>query len=214
MPTTLVFIRHGETEWNKNSRWQGQLDIPLSATGLEQARRLAARLAEQRTRFDALYSSDLGRALKTAELVGATAGVQPTPLKELREIDVGTWSGLYTHELETRFPEEYRRMRAGEDLCRGGAESMEMVCFRVKAFLAAILDRHAGHTVAIVTHNGVIRAALMLMRNLSVSKGREIGLMQNCSLTTATYDQGVWEVRCMNDAAHLDGIVSEGTQSL
>jgi len=214
MATTLVLIRHGETEWNKNSRWQGQLDIPLSAMGLEQARRLAARLAEQQTRFHAIYSSDLSRAFKTAQMVGEVAKVQPLPFKELREIDVGAWSGLYTHELEAKFPEDYRRMKAGEDIRRGGAESMQMVCARVRVFLNGMLDRHAGEDVAIVTHNGVIRAAVMLMKNLSATQGRELGLMTNCSMTTAVHDGREWDVRCMNDAAHLEGLVSEGTQSL
>ncbi|HYF50202.1 MAG TPA: histidine phosphatase family protein [Planctomycetota bacterium] len=214
MPTTLTLIRHGETEWNKNSRWQGQLDIPLSELGLEQARRLAARLKEQRARFDAIYSSDLGRALKTAETISAVTGPAPLTLKELREIDVGTWSGLYTHELETRFPEDYRRMKAGEDIKRGGAESMADVVVRVRKFLGTVVERHSQQHVAIVTHNGVIRAALMLMKNLTVEQGRELGLMKNCSITRAEFHAGRWDVKCMNDAEHLNGIVSEGTQSL
>jgi 2,3-bisphosphoglycerate-dependent phosphoglycerate mutase len=214
MPTTLTLIRHGETDWNKNSRWQGQLDIPLSNLGLEQARRLAARLSEQQTRFHAIYCSDLGRALKTAQTISAATGGVPVPLKELREIDVGKWSGLYTHELETRFPEDYRRMKAGEDLKRGGAESMADVVIRVREFMGTVLERHSEQHVAIVTHNGVIRAALMVMRNLTVAQGRELGLMKNCSITRAEFHAGLWDVTCMNDAAHLDGIVSEGTQSL
>ena len=100
--TTLLLARHGETEWNREGRWQGWADPPLNETGREQARALREQLRE--TPFDAVYSSDLRRAHETAEIVAAPHGVPVIADEGLREIDVGSWSGLTRAEQEARFP--------------------------------------------------------------------------------------------------------------
>ena len=89
--TTIFLARHGESDWNAEHRWQGHADRPLTERGLEQARELAARLAD--VELDAVYSSDLRRAWETAEAVASSQGIEVARQPELREVDVGSWSG-------------------------------------------------------------------------------------------------------------------------
>ncbi len=90
--TELLLARHGETDWNRERRWQGHADPPLNELGRAQARRLAEALAGEQ--LEAIYASDLRRAHETAEIVGARLGLPVTSDPDLREIDVGSWSGL------------------------------------------------------------------------------------------------------------------------
>src|ERR1700712_4846322 len=135
MPVTTTFylIRHGETEWNLNGRWQGHADVPLNAVGRAQAQRLAEHLRAKKMHFDALYSSDLQRAWETASAVGAALGLTPQPLPALREIDVGSWSGLTGSEVIARDRDVYERIRSGEDVARGGGERFLDLYTRVVA---------------------------------------------------------------------------------
>src|SRR5438067_685184 len=102
---TLVYlVRHGLTEWNLQKRFQGQLDVPLSREGLEQSRRLGQWLAGQSVRFSAIYSSDLARAMQTAQAVGECLGLVPEPAIGLREIHCGEWQGLTVEDVDARYP--------------------------------------------------------------------------------------------------------------
>src|SRR5687768_5606634 len=101
--TEFLLVRHGETDWNVEQRFQGHADPPLNDAGREQARALAAALAD--AELDAIYTSDLARARETAEIVAARTGVPVLALTELREIDVGEWEGLTWPEIEERFPQ-------------------------------------------------------------------------------------------------------------
>ena len=118
-PDQLYLVRHGETHSNRERRFQGQLDVPLSPAGHEQAVALGRWLADRPARFDALYSSDLRRAAQTAETVGAHLGLTPILTPALREIDCGEWQGLTGAEIEARFRAGYRRgtMRSIPSVC-------------------------------------------------------------------------------------------------
>src|SRR5581483_2208896 len=118
--TTLLLSRHGETDWNREGRWQGWADPPLNEVGREQARALAETL--RTTAFDAVYSSDLRRAHETARIVAAPHGVAVVTGPGLREIDVGSWSGLTRAEIEARF---------GPDAVRPDGETREQHAARV-----------------------------------------------------------------------------------
>src|SRR5262249_60844859 len=102
MTTTILLARHGETDWTREGRFQGHADPPLNEAGRAQAIELAERLAS--TPFDAVYSSDLARAHETAEILASSHGVPVVADPGLREIDVGSWSGLTRAEIEARFP--------------------------------------------------------------------------------------------------------------
>jgi probable phosphoglycerate mutase len=153
--TTILLARHGETDWNAERRWQGHSDPPLNARGLAQARALAESLAERA--LAAVVSSDLARARQTAEVVGERLGLDVSLDPRLREVDVGEWSGLTSAEVETRFPEGFRRRLEGGTGWELG-ESYEAMGVRVMAALQAIAAAHEDGRVLVVTHGGPMRA--------------------------------------------------------
>lgn len=108
---TVLLARHGETDWNREHRWQGHADPPLNARGHAQAGALAKQLAPASPR--AVYSSDLGRARATAEAVAERIGVTVSLDPRLREVDVGEWSGLTSTEVQARYPDGMRRHQQG-----------------------------------------------------------------------------------------------------
>ncbi len=144
--TLLLLARHGQTDWNRDGIWQGQADPPLNATGRAQARRLADRLGP--IPVDAIYSSDLRRAVETAEIVAAVKGLAVVTDQRLREMDVGSWTGLTGEEIARRFP--------------GGMyhDGESPQAFQARAVAAAedISAAHDGATVLVVCHGGIVRA--------------------------------------------------------
>jgi broad specificity phosphatase PhoE len=153
--TTILLARHGESDWNRAKRWQGQADRPLTDLGRRQAEELADRLAD--TELDAVYSSDLRRAADTADAVARRRGltVQTTP--DLREVDVGAWSGLTRAEAEAQFPDAYERWLEGGEGWDDG-ETYEQLATRVLGAIRAIGETHDGGRVLVVAHGGTIRA--------------------------------------------------------
>ena len=144
--TTILLARHGETDWNVEGRWQGWADAPLNDNGRAQARKLAEQLRS--TPFDAVYSSDLSRAHETAEILAAPHGVPVVADPGLREIDVGSWSGLTRAELAERFP----------DGKRPDGETREQHRDRVHDAVERIARANLGRRILIVTHGGTMRA--------------------------------------------------------
>jgi broad specificity phosphatase PhoE len=156
--TELLLVRHGETDWNAQQRWQGQGvdDPPLNAAGVAQAEALAESLRGEH--LAAVYSSDLRRALETAEIVAAMLELDVVPLPGLREIDVGSWSGLTRTQLEERFPEQLARHRESWGSGWEGGERIEDLTTRVVEAIQRIAADHPDDRVLAVTHGGVIRA--------------------------------------------------------
>jgi broad specificity phosphatase PhoE len=155
--TTLFIARHGETDWNLERRWQGHADPPLNATGREQADRLGESLAGRGV--EVIVSSDLRRAVETAEVAAARLGLTVEHDTRLREVDVGEWSGLTSAEVEARYAEGYRRRREG----RTGWDEGEDLGAMAERVVSALLDlgaRYPGRRVLVVSHGGPIRAAL------------------------------------------------------
>ena len=153
--TELLLVRHGETDWNRDGRFQGHADPPLNDTGRSQARALADDLA--RERIDAIYTSDLARARETAELIAERAGVPFVLEPQLREIDVGEWQGLTRAEIEERFPEGLSNWREhGHGWERG--ETSEELAGRVLEAIGRIAARHPDERVVVVGHGGTIRS--------------------------------------------------------
>lgn len=145
MPTTILLARHGQTDWNLEGRVQGHTDRALDETGLAQARALADELDGEQ--LDAIYSSDLVRAMDTARHVADRKGLPVTASPDLREKHFGTWEGLTDAEVIERFPE------AGNGPW-GDAETGEAVERRVLRALRRIADAHPGGRVLVVSHGG------------------------------------------------------------
>jgi broad specificity phosphatase PhoE len=148
----LLLVRHGESTWNAQSRWQGHADAPLSPFGERQAEDAAERVAEIAT-IATVWTSDLARARRTAEIIAARLGVDEVRADpRLRERDVGSWSGLTRDEIEERWPGYLAAGRSPPDF-----EGDDEVLTRVRAGLAAAVDGSDPGDVLVVTHGGVIR---------------------------------------------------------
>lgn len=202
--TTLILLRHGETEWNLTGRWQGQAeDTPLTALGREQARIVARRLAAYP--IQAIYSSDLVRAFETAQIVGQVLGVELIPEPGLRESDIGAWTGLTWDEITARFPDEVAAMFAGEDVRRGGGESYGELQARLAATLDRILARHAGQTVLLVSHGAALRSLIAYVIGADLAQMHRIAIGGNTALSVVEAWRGGLRLVSYNDTAHLNG---------
>ena len=169
--TTLLLARHGESDWNRAGRWQGHADRPLTDLGREQARELAGRL--ESTELDAVYSSDLERARETAAIVAGPHRLPVRELTALREVDVGSWSGLTRAEAEHRFPDGYRRWLGGSEGWEDG-ETYEQLRERVVDAVLTISAQHSGERVLVVAHGGSIRAIHAAALSVDVRTYRRI----------------------------------------
>ena len=170
--TELLLVRHGETDWNRDNRFQGHADPPLNGVGREQAHALAELLADEP--FTAVYTSPLRRAAETAEIVAASHGLTPLEVDALREVDVGSWQGLTRDDIERQFPDQFARWRDHGPGWEDG-ESYEEMGSRVVAGLLDIAKRHDGQRVLAVTHGGPIRAALAFADGVSHADARATG---------------------------------------
>jgi broad specificity phosphatase PhoE len=151
--TRLLVLRHGQSEWNAQGRWQGHADVALDDVGRTQAREAAERVAALGP-FAAVWTSDLLRAAETAETIAARCGGIPVRLDaRLRETHVGPWEGLNHHEVERGWP-GYLAERRRPD----GFEPYDAAASRVLACFADIASIHHGATVLAISHGGVIRA--------------------------------------------------------
>jgi broad specificity phosphatase PhoE len=154
--TTIVLVRHAVTDWTLEGRWQGLADLSLNDRGREQALALAEQL--DAIPFSAIYASDLTRAYETALTIAERRGLDVTPVPELREIDVGSWTGLSHAEIQERFPDAFASLRSRTGRGWEGGETYAELNRRVLGALRRIAEAHGGETVLVVTHSGPIRA--------------------------------------------------------
>lgn len=183
--TTLLLVRHGETDWNRDGRWQGHSDTHLNDVGREQAARLAAELDG----VDVVYASDLARARETAEILAEPLDLTVRQDKRLRERSFGGWEGKTGPQIEAEFPDAHARWLAGEGPGADDAEPFAHFAARVRSFLEDVLARHPDETVLLVTHGGSIRVIHALANGLDyVRDHRSIPAVPNC--TVAKYVAG------------------------
>ena len=196
--TRLILVRHGRTAWNQQARFQGQTDVPLDAVGREQSRRVAERLAA-----DVLYASDLQRARASAEIIARPLGLPARASPTLRERSYGRWESLTPPEVKERFPESWEEWRAQPDTHRPpGGEQMSEMTARVAAQLEALLARHAGCRVLVVSHGGPIKSALMHFLGLPMSHRRRFEV-HNASFSVLSFGGGRPVLEALNDTCHL-----------
>jgi len=165
--TTIILARHGETDWNRDLRYQGHADEPLNDTGRAQARQLAANL--ENDQIVAVYSSDLRRASETAEIVASTLGLPISLDARLREIDVGSWRG---------------RTRAELDRLPWDGEGYDDHRRRVVAAIHEIAHAHGDGNVLVVAHGGTLRRAQ------EAALGRAEPVFDNCGVWAVTVEGG------------------------
>lgn len=201
--TELILIRHGETDWNRELRFQGQLDVPLNAIGLEQARRLAGRLAQES--LQQLISSDLQRALQTAQAVAGRLAQPLDPVLDaaLREQHFGMAEGLRVPDLQQHHPQAWDQwVRFDEHYAFEGGECTRDFHARVLAALRALAQRHAGQKMAVVTHGGVLDMVYRSALGLPLS-GPRISEIPNAGLNRVRLRGEVIEILDWADTRHL-----------
>jgi probable phosphoglycerate mutase len=209
--TELFLVRHAETVWNAEGRWQGQTDVPLSERGRAEIALVAARLRSER--FDHVVSSDLVRAHDTAR---AIAGDRPITLDPaLREMHLGAWCGLLHHEVVERHPDQLRALQRGEDARIGGdGETVVELAARVTGAIDRILAGRQGERVLVVTHGGVIRSILLELLGLS-GRARPLVGSRNTAITRIhVAESGARTLRSYNDARHLAHASVEDEETL
>ncbi|MFC8302535.1 histidine phosphatase family protein [Specibacter sp. NPDC057265] len=184
----VVFWRHGRTAWNAARRFQGQSDIPLDDVGESQARRAAALLAGKLVSIEDqgpevhIMSSDLGRALSTAEALAQFTGGQVKVDQRLRETFGGEWEGLTFAEIEARYPDDISSWQRDEPGIRagGGETRVEVAQRMVAAILDGVQQLPDGGTLVVATHGGATRVALAKLLGLPEHLWRTLSGLSNC----------------------------------
>ena len=197
----LCMVRHGETAWNAEGRVQGQLDIPLSATGLAQAQSVAAVL--RTGSFSAIYASDLERVRQTAQPAAEKLGLQIRLDPALRERHYGAFQGLTYAEASRTLPADYARFKAKEpEFAFRTGESLRDFFSRSVACIGSIARRHPGHDVLVFTHGGVLEMAYRHATGCGLSTPRTCEL-PNAALNWIEVDEALWRVLAWADCSHL-----------
>jgi len=208
MTTRLILVRHGETDWNLEGRYQGQADPHLNERGREQAKLLAERLRGER--IEAIYSSDLSRAYETAKIIGEASGQEVKALPSLREVDTGVWTGLTFEEVERRSPEHLQEWLADPlRVKRLEGESYLELFERTKAAIRGIVETHPNETVLVVGHGGNIKCIVLDGLEVGAEQAIEMAgrfAADNASLHILEYDGDGVLIQNLNDTCHLHGL--------
>lgn len=203
----LFLIRHGQSVTNQTGTFAGHLDAPLSERGYAQAACVPAFF--EGIPVDAVYASDLSRAMDTVRPLAESRGLSVIPERDLRETYAGKWEGMPFEDLPTLYPDDYRvwMQDIGAVRCTGG-ESMAEVAVRVDAALRRIAERHPDGTVVAASHGAALRAVLTLWDTGSVAAMQQRGWMANAAVTEVEYRDGTFTILHDNLTHHLGDLVT------
>ena len=208
MSTRLLIIRHGQTDWNIDRRFQGQTDVPLNAVGIMQAQAISKRLVNEKPA--AIYSSDLQRAWQTAEIIHQSLSRDNRcPMisePRLREMCFGEWEGLRYEEIQARQPHQLQRWETDlENTAPPGGETLLNVAERVQETFNSLTEVHPDGTVLLVGHGGSLQ--LLVSRALGISPGRywQVHLSNGSLSELRLYPEGAI-LMLLNSTDHLKDI--------
>ncbi|KAA0045862.1 hypothetical protein IC582_024847 [Cucumis melo] len=200
----IIVVRHGETAWNADGRIQGHLDVELNEAGRQQAVAVANRLAKEPP-LSAVYSSDLKRALETAQIIATTCGnLEVITDPDLRERNLGDLQGLVYREAVLTNPEASEALRShrSDQTIPGGGESLDQLYQRCTSSLQKIGNKHRGQRVVVVSHGGTIRA---LWKRAHPHRHGGGGKILNTSVNVFHLSDGdKWKIKTWGDVSHLD----------
>ena len=208
MKTTLLLIRHGETNWNKMGRFQGSIDIELTDTGRKQAYFLNKRLSGK---FDYIYTSPLKRAKETASILASSSNKELNIADDIKEINFGKWEGLTRKEIKEQFSDEFRNWKTDkeEGLIVGGEGSLKKASVRGTNCILDIVKKHNGQTIAAVAHGGIIKAILIGLFNWDMTMYHK-SVLGNTSITEIIFTDDLKPVLVkLNDTAHLEHLEND-----
>lgn len=171
--TRLWLARHGETDWNVSGRFQGQADPPLNANGLAQARLVADLLADKG--IQAIYCSDLQRAVETALIIGERLGLTPRPDNRLREIRLGEWEGMQKEPIIAAYPDVWQRRKLDPvHVPSPGGENLLELAERVWEATDQIAQQHPKGTILIVSHGVSVACLICRVRSLPLAQALQL----------------------------------------
>lgn len=205
--TTLIIIRHGFSKNNKEKRFTGQFDAPLDEIGVMQAE-ITGKYISENYKVDAIYSSDLSRAVNTAKPLADILSLPIITSPKLREINVGSWQNILVSDVIERDPEAYKWHKENPELTRfGDGESYAELTERAVDIIDEIARENDGKTVAVATHGGLVRALLCHMKNMPISQiNAPENSVCNASITIINYDNGRAELVTAGSTEHLSEI--------
>ncbi len=207
MMTKLVLVRHGQTEWNIDGKFQGQSDVQLSEEGIRQAEALAQNFPVESV--DAIYCSDLTRARTTAECIARRFGLPVQPVKELRELSFGKWEGLTYQEIVSGWPDAMENFLRHPDILQvPNGETFPRLRERAMGFIEKVTAEADGKTLLIVAHGGILRTVLTVMLHMPLQYLWSIRQF-NTAVNIVRRDDGEWTIELLNSTAHLTRRVSE-----
>lgn len=197
----LFLVRHGESEWNVLKKIQGQEDVPLSSNGILQAEKVARRLLKEKIHH--IYSSDLKRAYDTAKVIGNNLNINVNKLKELREINFGSWQGLTSKEVQENHRDQHLIwMTNAHKLAVVGAETLLEVQERMIKITRTLIENHPNENILLVSHGSAIKALILglLDIDLAVYNKMTIG---NVSVSIIEFRDFNPVIKVLNDTCHL-----------
>ena len=199
--TKIIFVRHGQTEWNVLGRYQGQTDIALSPLGIEQAEKLAAHFPVDKV--EAVYSSDLVRAMTTARCVADRFGLTVEPRLELRELNFGDWEGLTYDEIVAKWPDALNNFFQHPDVLEiPHGESFPKLRERALDAVEKIVACHPNQTVAVFAHGAILRTILTAALHMDLKYVWTIRQF-NTAVNIVTYTEHGTTVELLNGTGHL-----------
>lgn len=199
--TKIFLIRHGETEWNKTGRLQGNSDVQLSSEGIRQAQLLSKHAPFHAV--DAIYSSDLSRAVTTAKILAAKFHLPVIKERGLRETNFGDWEGRYIHELTQEFPIDFGYFFTKPDKVKPPNGETFLECqARVTNALEEIIAEHESQSIIVVSHGAAIRLMLCAILYVPIRKMWWISQF-NTALNILVFDEGNFRLELVNSTLHL-----------
>ena len=209
--TKVILIRHGQTEWNDGARFQGHLDSRLTQLGIRQAEALGQRLAQEK--ITAIYSSDLGRAIHTAEIIARSTNHKVTTDPRLRERCLGVFQGLQRDEAQQQYPVEFKKYFSRDpEYAVPGGESVRAHFSTCFACLDELAARHPGQTIAIVTHGGALQALFRHIVGIPFDAIRRFSI-QNAAYNLLASGPDGWSVITWGDIAHLTKVMADDSKT-
>ncbi len=202
--TTIIFVRHGETIWNKELRYQGQQDSPLSAAGILQAEQVGELLRHRAV--DAVYSSDLKRALVTAKAIAQHHQIDIKVDKRLREMSFGAWEGMTRDEVRQEYPELWEaRGQDSSGIRIPEGELPDEVVKRTGSFLEGLVADAIDKTIVVVSHGGTLRLTLASLLHIPLERSACLH-QSNTGVSELLYTgkgRILWEAIYLNCTGHL-----------
>ena len=200
----IILARHGETDWNVGEVFRGRADVELNETGVRQAELLGEYLSE--VKMDAVYSSPLKRAMKTAEAIAGRQALKVNAVQNLIDFDFGEWQGLSHQEVRERYPELYADwISLPEQVRIPGGESLEDVRNRAMPFVEDAVMRCGEGRIVLVSHRVVNKVLICAMLGLDNSHFWNIKL-DTCGITRFSYEGDGLILTKHNDTSYLKSI--------